>query len=41
VFVRKGLLSMLEGYTYNDEWPENAAVLSISDVIPIDPTRTG
>jgi hypothetical protein len=41
LFVRKGRLSMLEGYTYDDEWPENAAVLSVSDVIPIDPTRTG
>ena len=32
---------MLEGYPYDDEWSENAAVLSVSEVIPIDPTRTG
>jgi hypothetical protein len=38
LFVRDGRLSMLEGYTYGDEqWSEDAKVLSIKDVVPIRP----
>ena len=33
-------LSMLEGYTYDgDEWSENAAVLAVKDVFPIQPGK--
>jgi hypothetical protein len=41
LFVREGRLAMLEGFSYDDEWPENAAVLAVSDVVPLDPTRDG
>ena len=38
LFVRGGLLSLFEGYTYGDEqWSEDAKVLSVKDVIPIRP----
>lgn len=37
LFVRGGRLATLEGYTYGDEWPENAQVASVGDVLPIYP----
>jgi hypothetical protein len=33
-FVRDGRLATLEGYTFDDSWPENARVLAIEDVVP-------
>jgi hypothetical protein len=35
LFVRDGRLSTLEGYTYDDDWPEDARVLSVGDIVPI------
>ena len=35
LFVRDGRLTMLEGYTYDDPWPEDAQVLSVLDIVPI------
>jgi len=40
LFVRNGRLSTLEGYTYDDEWPESTDVLSVDDVKPIKPNTT-
>jgi hypothetical protein len=38
VFVRCGVLSFLEGYTYGgDEWPEHPMVRDLRDVVPISP----
>ena len=37
LFVRDGYLSMLEGFTYADEWSEDAKVLDVKDVFPIHP----
>jgi hypothetical protein len=40
LFVRAGSLSMLEGYTYGDEeWREDAKVLAVREVVPIEPGR--
>jgi hypothetical protein len=41
LFVRDGRLAMLEGFTYDDAWSESAAVLGVSDVVPLDPTEAG
>ena len=35
LFVRKGRLTTLEGYTYDDPWREDAQVLSVVDIVPI------
>ena len=36
LFVRNGVLDMLEGYTYGDgEWAEDAEIVGIADVEPI------
>jgi hypothetical protein len=38
LFVKDGCLSMLEGYTRGgDDWPEDAVVLDVKDVISIHP----
>jgi len=37
LFVRDGHLSVLEGYTYGDEWSEDTAVVAVKDVTPILP----
>jgi hypothetical protein len=37
LFVREGVLQMLEGYAYADEWPERPVVKSIRDVVPLLP----
>lgn len=37
LFVRGGQLSMFEGFTYDDPWPEDARVVSIRSVVPISP----
>lgn len=38
LFVRDGHLSMLEGYTYEgDEWPKGTAIISVTNVVPIQP----
>ncbi len=40
LFVEHGRLSMLEGYTYGDEpWSEDAVVLSVGRVTPLQPAR--
>ena len=42
LFVRDGVLSMLEGFVYGDGvWSEEAQVLAVSDVTPVDPTGAG
>ena len=36
LFVRDGVLSMLEGYTYGDEeWPERPVVVELRDALPL------
>lgn len=35
LFVRSGRLSALEVHGYDGEWPEDANVLAIADVVPI------
>jgi hypothetical protein len=37
VLVRDGRLSMFEGFTYDGPWREDAQVVEIKSVIPIDP----
>jgi hypothetical protein len=37
LFVRGGRLATFEGYSYGDEWPENAQVASVDDALPIHP----
>jgi hypothetical protein len=37
-FVRQGRLQMFEVYTYDGEWPENAQLLSIDSVFPLEVT---
>lgn len=38
VFVRNGRLATLEGYTYDEPWPEDTdAVLSVENVTPLFP----
>jgi hypothetical protein len=37
LFVREGRLTMLEGFTYDDEWPEHPQILAIEDPVPILP----
>jgi hypothetical protein len=38
LFVRDGVLSFLEGYTYGgEEWPEHPVVLELRDPRPIAP----
>jgi hypothetical protein len=40
LFVRDGRLSLLEGYTHaGEEWAEDAVVLSVGDVLPIQPAN--
>jgi len=35
LFIRDHRLAFLDGYTYgNDEWPEDAVILSVEDVVP-------
>jgi hypothetical protein len=33
--VRNGVLDFLEGYTYEEEWPEHLLVLAIRRVRPV------
>lgn len=40
LFVRDGRLSTLEGFTYDDEWPEGTNVVSIDNVVQIQPNTT-
>jgi hypothetical protein len=40
LFVRAGRLSALEGFTYEEEWPEGADVVSVDDVMRIEPNTT-
>ena len=35
LFVREGRLTMLEGFTYDDEWPEHPQVLAIEDPVAV------
>jgi hypothetical protein len=35
LFVRSGVLDFLEGFTYEDEWPEHPKVLAIHHVSPV------
>ena len=35
LFVREGCLTMLEGFTYDDEWPEHPKVLAIEDPVAV------
>ena len=35
LFVREGRLTMLEGFTFDDEWPEHPQVLAIEDPVPL------
>src|SRR5262245_25790022 len=35
LYVREGRLATLEGYTFDDAWPEDAKVLSVEDVHPV------
>lgn len=37
LYVRGGFLSTLEGYTYEDDWPDHTVVESVTDVMPIEP----
>ena len=37
LFVRDGVLSMLEGYTYDDPWPEHPVVIELRDASAIVP----
>jgi hypothetical protein len=37
LFVRDGVIDMLEGYTYADEWPERPVVISLTDPFPLVP----
>jgi hypothetical protein len=38
LFVRDGRLAFLEGFTYgDDQWSEDARVLAVTDVVPIQP----
>ena len=38
LFVRGGRLVALEGYTYvDDAWLENTVILSVENVVPVDP----
>ena len=37
LFVRGGYLSMLEGFVYEGSWGEDNNVLSVKNVVPIDP----
>jgi len=39
VFVRDGRLSMFEGFTYDDPWREDAQVVEIRSVTPINPAK--
>jgi hypothetical protein len=42
LFVRGGVISMLEGYTYGSEqWPEHAAIGKLGDVEPLVPHPRG
>jgi hypothetical protein len=36
--VRDGRLTTLEGYTFDEAWPEDAEILSVTDVAPISPS---
>jgi hypothetical protein len=35
LFVRDGVLQTLEGYTYDEEWPERPIVVSLHEVVPL------
>ena len=42
LFVRDGVLSFLEGYTYGgEEWPEHPVVLELRDPPPTAPQEKG
>jgi hypothetical protein len=41
LFVRGGVLSMLEGFTFDDEWPERPTVVELRDPRPIAPPEKG
>ena len=38
LFVRDGVIAMLEGYTYDDAWPERPVVLALENPIPLVPS---
>jgi hypothetical protein len=35
LFVRAGVIAALEGYTYDDEWPEHPLVIALTQSIPV------
>ncbi len=37
LFVRDGVLSMLEGYTYGEEWPEHPLIVELREATPLAP----
>lgn len=37
LFVRDGVLSMLEGFTYADPWPEHPVLIELRAARPIEP----
>ncbi len=37
LFVRDGVLSMLEGYTYGEEWPEHPLIVRLREATPLAP----
>ncbi|HUQ89700.1 MAG TPA: hypothetical protein VM096_19205 [Vicinamibacterales bacterium] len=39
VFVRDGRLSMFEGFTYDEPWREDAQVVEIRSVTPMNPSK--
>ena len=41
LFVRGGVISVLEGFTYDDEWPEHPVILELRDPCPIAPPGKG
>ena len=40
LFVSEGRLECLEGYCYDDEWPEDAAVLDVRNPSPLIPSTS-
>jgi hypothetical protein len=41
LFVRDGVIVRLEGYTYDDKWPERPVVVSLTEPIPLVPSDPG
>lgn len=37
LFVRSGRLATLEGYTYDERWPEDAVIRAIEAIFPVFP----